>query len=353
MMTGKRIERILMTAIISSLLYACGNETLEEDIVTDKTNVTETVSEMSAEEKESFASGITTEGAKEEYVAEAAETGIEINDEIVERCPAAYSAKRENVQYGEYTHHTYYSETCGMERGYSILLPADYNTDKKYPVLYILHGIFGNEFSFSEDPGIRIKEIIGNMAAEGYIEETIVVCPNMYATTDPNQQPGFNAEACLPYDNFINDLVNDLMPHIEKEYSVLTGRENTYLAGFSMGGRETIFITLQRPELFGYVCAVSAAPGILPATDAYMSHPGQMTEEEMCFAEDALTPEVFILCCGDKDSVVGTYPKSYHETLERNGATHIWYEISGADHDNHTVNSGVFNLFKQIANDKR
>ncbi|PWT25609.1 esterase, partial [Butyrivibrio fibrisolvens] len=77
------------------------------------------------------------------------------------------------------------------------------------------------------------------MAADELIEETIVVCPNMYATSDPNQQPG-DSESVLPYDNFINDLVNDLMPHIESEYSVLTGRENTYLAGFSMGGRETI-----------------------------------------------------------------------------------------------------------------
>ncbi len=344
---------IFLTAIISSVLYACGNEALEEDIVTDKTNGTETVAEMSAEEKGSFASGITAEEAKEDPPAEAENTGIEINDVIEERCPAAYSAKRADVKYGEYTHHTYDSETCGMERGYSILLPADYSTDKKYPVLYILHGIFGNEFSFSGDAGIRIKEIVGNMAAEGYIEETIVVCPNMYAATDPDQQPGFDAEACLPYDNFIHDLVNDLMPHIEQEYSVLTGRENTYLAGFSMGGRETIYIALKRPDLFGYVCAVSAAPGVVPTSDAFMSHPGQMTEEEMRFAEGVEAPEVFILCCGDKDSVVGTYPKSYHEILERNGVEHIWYEIGGADHDNHVVNSGVFNLFKQIANNKR
>jgi enterochelin esterase-like enzyme len=198
-----------------------------------------------------------------------------------------------------------------------------------------------------------MKEIVTNMAADGWIEETIVVCPNMYAATDPNQQPGFNAEACIPYDNFINDLVNDLMPHIESTYAVRTGRENTYLGGFSMGGRETIFITLQRPELFGYVCAVSAAPGVVPSSDKFMTHPGQITEEEMRFAEDAIVPNVFIICCGSRDSVVGTFPKSYHEILERNGSAHIWYEIDGADHDNNAVNSGVYNLFKQIANDKK
>ena len=160
-------------------------------------------------------------------------------------------------------------------------------------------------------------------------------------------------KACLPYDNFINDLVNDLMPHIESEYSVLTGRENTYLAGFSMGGRETIFITLQRPELFGYVCAISSAPGIVPSHDNFMTHPGQIQESEMKFADGAITPDIFIICCGTKDSVVGTFPKSYHDLLEANGADHIWYEINGADHDNNAIKSGIYNLFKQIAYSKK
>lgn len=333
-------------------LSACGTDKKEEESMSANDIVTETAEAMSEEEKNSFASGITTEEEPTATPVEE-ETASEyvLTDEIEERCPAAYSSSRTDVSYGEYTHGTYFSETCGMERGYSILLPADMSGDKKYPVLYLLHGIFGNEYSFSGDPGNRIREIVGNMAADGLIEETIVVCPNMYATSDPEQQPGFDAEACLPYDNFINDLVNDLMPCIEKEYPVLTGRENTYLAGFSMGGRETIFITLQKPELFGYVCAISAAPGIVPTKDKFMTHPGQMEESEMCFKEDALVPEAFIICCGTKDSVVGTYPKSYHELLEANGAEHIWYEISGADHDNNAIQSGIYNLFKQIAFD--
>jgi enterochelin esterase-like enzyme len=239
-----------------------------------------------------------------------------------------------------------------MERGYSVLLPADYNESKKYPVLYLLHGIFGDEYSFSNDKNNKIKEIIGNMASDGIIEETILVCPNMFAASDPDQKPGFDSKSVLPYDNFINDLVNDLMPHIESKYSVLTGRDNTYLAGFSMGGRETIFITLRKPELFGYVCAISSAPGIVPAKDRFMTHEGQLSESEMKFSDEATEPNVFIICCGTRDSVVGTFPKQYHELLEAHGAGHIWYEIKDADHDNNAIKSGIFNLFKQIAYDK-
>ena len=314
------------------------------------------VKEMSAEDKNAFASGKNIEEQKPSATpaqeTEEQKTEFVINDEIEERCPLNYTLSHSYVKYGEYTHGTYYSETCGMERGYSILLPVDYSKDKKYPVLYLLHGIFGDEFSFANDPGNKIKEIVGNMTEDGIIDETIVVCPNMYAKTDPAQQPGFDAEACRPYDNFINDLVNDLMPYIESEYSVLTGRENTYLAGFSMGGRETIYITLQRPELFGYVCAISSAPGVVPSKDMYMEHPGQIEESEMRFKDGAVEPEAFIICCGTKDSVVGSFPRSYHELFEANGVEHIWYEINGADHDNNAIQSGIYNLFKQIAFDK-
>lgn len=293
-----------------------------------------------------FASGIAAEDTPEEAAASGSSAPAENGIEVL--CPSSVYTAREDVTYGEFSHGTYYSETCGMERGYSILLPADYSTEKQYPVLYLLHGIFGDEYSFSSDSGNSIREIAGNMAADGTTREIIIVCPNMFAATDPDQQPGFTAEACLPYDNFINDLVNDLMPYIESNYSVLTGRDNTYLAGFSMGGRETIFITLQRPELFSNVCAIAPAPGLVPTTDMYMSHDGQLTEDQMCFAPGATQPDTFIICCGTRDSVVGTYPRSYHELFESNGTEHIWYEVPEADHDNNTIRSGLYNLLKII-----
>ncbi len=347
-----RSKCITISLVLMLALGACGSN-IQEDVIMEDNNITSEETEISEEDMSSFASGIAADDTEEIPEDTATNGEIVLNNEIEERCPTTLTATRSEVEYGEYTHGTYYSETCGMERGYSILLPASYSEDKKYPVLYLLHGIFGDEYSFSGDSGNKIKEIVGNMAADGIIDETIVVCPNMFAAWDPDQKPGFDAESCLPYDNFINDLTNDLMPYIEENYSVLTGRENTYLAGFSMGGRETIYITLKRPELFGYVCAISAAPGVVATTDKFMSHTGQMEESEMHFADGATEPNVFIICCGTSDSVVGDYPKSYHEILEANGTDHIWYEISGADHDNNAIRSGLYNLFKQIAYDKK
>lgn len=356
----KRTKMIAALAILSATLCACGTNTPEEvETMSKNQEITEdakSTEESTEFDKDSFASGIkaseesTTEKESESEKATEPESATEKGAEngIEERCPAKYLEKRKDVNYGSFTHGTYESKTCGLERGYSILLPANYSEEKQYPVLYLLHGIFGDEYSFANDSGNKIKELVGNVAADGVAPEMIVVCPNMYAASDPNQKPGFDAKSCLPYDNFINDLVNDLMPYIESHYSVKTGRENTYLAGFSMGGRETIFITLQRPELFGYVSAISAAPGIVETRDKFMSHPGQLDPADVKFQDGAVEPEVFLLCCGSRDSVVGTYPKSYHELLTENGSEHLWYEINGADHDNNAILSGLYNLFRLI-----
>lgn len=268
--------------------------------------------------------------------------------EIMEECPLEVYDTRAGADYGKVVHHTYHSETTGRDRGVNVLLPAGYDESKKYPVLYLLHGIFGDEYSFTNDSSMKLPELFGNLAADGLAKEMIVVYPNMYASSDPSQQPSFDAESVKPYDNFINDLVDDLMPFIEETYPVLTGRNNTAIAGFSMGGRETLFIGLQRPDLFAYVCAISPAPGLTPGQDWAMTHVGQLSEKELTFDGKDVLPDIFMVCCGTNDSVVGTFPKSYHEIFDTNETKHIWYEIQGADHDARAIRSGLNNFVRYI-----
>ena len=259
-------------------------------------------------------------------------------------CPSDICIKQMGVQYGTVEHITYDSVTTGLTRGANVLLPADYSEDKQYAVLYFLHGIFGDEYSLINDNNNKIKELVANLAAQGRTKEMIVVFPNMYAKTDPNQQPGFSAEAVLPYDNFINDLVNDLIPVIEGKYSVLTDRENRAILGFSMGGRETLFIGLSRPDLFGYIGAIAPAPGLVPGKDHFMEHVGQMQEADVKYAEEDILPELLMICCGTRDGVVGKFPESYHNIMTTNKVEHLWYEVPGADHDNNAIKSGMYNF---------
>lgn len=266
-------------------------------------------------------------------------------------CPAEAKDTRSDVQYGTVTHVTYYSNTCKTERPFNILLPASYDGEKKFPVIYFQHGIFGDENCMIHDGNNKFKEITANLAADGFAKEVIMVFGHMYASDDPSLKPGFSSKETAPYDNFINELVNDLMPYVESHYSVLTGRENTAICGFSMGGRESLYIGLQRSDLFGYIGAIAPAPGLVPAQDWAMKHDGMYpSEADMKFAEGNPLPELLLVCCGTNDGTVGQFPKSYHRILEANNINHIWFEVMGADHNSDAIRSGFFQFMAQVFN---
>lgn len=81
-------------------------------------------------------------------------------DEVLNAlCPAEISRKRNDAAYGNVTHIEYDSTTTGCKRGANILLPADYDTGKSYPVLYFLHGIFGDENSMIMMETTRLRRL--------------------------------------------------------------------------------------------------------------------------------------------------------------------------------------------------
>lgn len=257
-------------------------------------------------------------------------------------CPDSYIGIKSGVSYGKVISTEYYSTTCKMNRPVNIVLPANYSASKRYPVMYVLHGIFCDEDTMMDSWGTHT--IIQNMIADGSAREMILVFPNMYATTDPNQKPAFDTESVKPYDNFVNDLVNDLMPYMAENYYVATGRDNTAIFGFSMGGRESLAIGFMHPEMFGYVGAVAPAPGLTPGQDWAMTHPGMFAESELVFG--STKPYLLMIGAGDKDGTVGEFPKSYHKILNRNSTQHIWYEIPGSDHSDPAIASVTYNFAK-------
>lgn len=303
---------------------------------------TKTMEETSKEES---MSGELLKDAEElaENVTDGSSYEVKMDEVTDVLCPLNVSTKRMDVAYGQVSHFTYMSTTCGMERGANILLPAGYDGSAEYPVLYFLHGIFGDENSMVMDGNNKIPEILGNLKADGVIGDVVVVFPNMYASADPELKPGFTAEQVAPYDNFINDLATDLIPYVEANYAVKKDREHRGLIGFSMGGRESLYIGVCRSDLFSCIGAIAPAPGVTPAKDWAMEHVGQLAEEEFVIHEKEYPPTLLMVCCGTKDSVVGKFPLGYHELLTKNGVEHLWYEVPGADHDSNAIKSGLFN----------
>ena len=231
---------------------------------------------------------------------------------------------------GKLEHIKYYSKKAEKEKGAYVWLPPEYSPEKKYPVFYVNHGITGDEGSMLQ--GFALPEMASNLIQSGEAEPMIMVFTFMYTNKDKANCTAITAEETPFYDAFLDDLIDSLMPYIEENYPVLTGFENTAIGGFSMGGRESLYISIMRPDLFGYVAASSPAPGVVPGKDMFMVHEGCMSEDEFKFAPDA-APHVLIIAGGTSDFVVGTFPQQYHELFEKNGTEHIWVSVPGGGHD--------------------
>lgn len=257
--------------------------------------------------------------------------------------PKGFDRKIDNVKYGEMTTATYSSTTTGADRKVNILLPANYTTQKKYPVLYLLHGIGGDQ---NEWKGGNPAYVIGNLVVQGMAKEMIVVMPNVRARKNDSGSSDLSLEHFAAFDNFINDLRDDLMPFIKKNYSILEGRENTAIAGLSMGGRESLYIGVTMADTFGYIGAFSPAVGVLPYS-SNVTESGLFTEETFKLAPQYNGKTFLMICNGTQDTIVYDTPEQYHKVLEKNGTVHTYYETKGG-HDFVVWKHGLYNFTRRI-----
>ena len=259
--------------------------------------------------------------------------------ELLNKEPASATAENAGVNYGTYKKETIYSEVCKRKKSMNVLLPAGYTPEKKYPVLYVLHGYGGDENTMTEmgDASLRIRYIIGNAIAAGEAEEMIVVFPDVYASATQDKCSGMDAANNAAYDNFINLLVRDFMPYIEKHYSVKTGPENTAITGGSMGGRESLYVGFQRPDLFGYIGAMCPAPGVAP---------GMIAENQFRFGNKK--PYLLMITGGSDDTVVYSTPTGYHDLLVKNGVDHVWHYVQGGDHVGKSIRPHMYTFVRYL-----
>lgn len=239
---------------------------------------------------------------------------------------------------------TYFSTNSNRNKKVNVILPPNYDPNKKYPVMYILHGIMGDESSMLN--GMGVQELMTGLMSDGKAQEFIAVLPNMFTSKTMASPSGINQETCAAYDNFLYEIADDLMPFIEENFPVKTGRENTAITGFSMGGREAVYLGLMRPDLFGYVGGACPAPGITPGQDMFMKHPGCMQESEMKFRNVGPEPMVFMITGGTNDAVVGTFPKQYSDILTKNGVDHVYQSIPGGGHDASCVKPHLYTFMR-------
>ena len=172
--------------------------------------------------------------------------------------------KVNKVAHGTVSKVWYESPTAGITRRLTVYTPAGYETSgKEYPVFYLLHGIGGDENAWSELG--RAAQIMDNLIAQGKAEPMILVMTNGNISQEacPGEtSQGFVAPTMMlpkTMEGSFETAFPDVVNFIEKTYRVKKDKAHRAIAGLSMGGFHSLFISINNPDLFGYVGLFSAA----------------------------------------------------------------------------------------------
>lgn len=260
--------------------------------------------------------------------------------------PEGFDAKTDGIEYGTMEKITYFSSVTGKNRRANVILPVNYSTDKEYPVLYLLHGIGGNENEWLDGNPIYV---VGNLVAKGEAKDMIIVIPNVRAGADDSYPANnaFSLEHYAKFDNFINDLRDCLMPYMEENYSIASGRKNTAIGGLSMGGRESLYIGLNMLDTFGYIAAFSPGYGVFEYEANGVHENGLFTEETFTIPEEYRNDTFLMIVNGIDEGGENALGGTCSKILTQNGVNHWFYTTPGA-HDFTTWKNGLYNFARCI-----
>jgi len=249
--------------------------------------------------------------------------------------PKGFDQPRGEVPHGKMEEVEYDSKSVGVKRKMVIYTPPGYSTDKKYPVLYLLHGIGGNQWEW---PGAALANVIlDNLIADGKATPMILVMPNGRAR--PNDKAEGNVYESAPaFGVFDKDLIGSVIPFVDSHYATIADKEHRALAGLSMGGGQSLNFGLANVSIFGNVGGFSSAPNTLP--------PDKLVPDP----EKVKTLKLLWVSCGDKDDLFGI-SQGVHQYLKEKGVPHIWHVDSGG-HDFPVWKNDLYWFAQQIFRQK-
>ncbi len=231
--------------------------------------------------------------------------------------PAGFNEKREGIAHGKMEMMEYDSKTVGRKRKMLVYTPPGYSANQKYPVLYLLHGIGGDETEWKRFAMPDI--ILDNLLAEKKIVPMIAVMPNGRAQANDRAEGNIYGQS-KAFENFEQDLLKDVIPAIEGRYAVRADREHRALAGLSMGGGQSLNFGLGHLETFAWVGAFSPAPNTKP--------PAQLVPDAAATKQSL---KLLWLSCGNRDGLI-RLAQGIHGYLKERDVPHIWH-VDGNAHD--------------------
>lgn len=235
------------------------------------------------------------------------------------------------VPHGTVSKVWYPSPTLGMERRrMTVYTPAGYEDgNKQYPVLYLLHGAGGDENAWSELG--RAVQILDNLIAQGKAEPMIVVMPNGNGAQEavpgeyPNSmyKPSFSNPKTM--EGSFEKAFPDIMSYVETHYRTINDKAHRAIAGLSMGGFHSLYISANYPDLFGYVGLFSAA--INRQAKGENTYIYENLEEKLA-KQFSDAPKLYFIGIGNGDFLFQDNVK-YRELLDSHGYKYEYMETDG------------------------
>ena len=249
-------------------------------------------------------------------------SGIEIPDSGVD----FYAAK--DVPHGDVRVRWYFSNTTRTWRRAYVYTPAEYDRDRRvrYPVLYLQHGAGEDERGWTNQG--RANFILDNLIAAGKAKAMVVVMDQGYATLpEAVQSPTTTGRSTGQPSLFQQVVINDLIPMIDATYRTLPNKNDRAMAGLSMGGMQTLQITLSHLDKFSWIGSFSAP--LRAGQDLKTAYSGAFADPA------AFNKKVRLLWfgAGTAEEEMLKPAAAMHEELEKSGIKNVFYQSPGTAHE--------------------
>jgi enterochelin esterase-like enzyme len=227
--------------------------------------------------------------------------------------PAGFDIDRKDIARGKVETVEYDSKSVGSKRKMVIYTPPGYLPERKYPVLYLLHGAGDNETGWQRNGAANI--ILDNLYADQKLVPMIVVMPNGVARS-PGSNPQGGDRGRGRNNAFETDLLQDIVPFVESNYAAQPDAEHRAIAGLSMGGGQALSIGLAHVDTFAWVGGFSSA--LFGSQAELIADPAKLTHLRLLW-----------LSCGNADRLIDG-SKALHDALEQQKIPHVWHIDAGS-----------------------
>lgn len=233
--------------------------------------------------------------------------------------PEGFDRLQMGIERGRIDTIRYDSKTVGTTRTALIYTPPGYSKTKKYPVLYLLHGIGGDEFEWLHNGHPEL--IMDNLYANKKAEPMIIVLPNGRAMENDRATGNIMApDKVQAFGRFEDDLLKDLIPYVQQHYYTFKDREHRAIAGLSMGGGQSLNFGLGNLDIFAWIGGFSSAPNTKQPKELI---PNPKTTHKQL--------KLLWISCGTEDNLMPITTRTINY-LKENKIPHIFLEEPGG-HD--------------------